>query len=162
MSNREKYRTVRGYELQKRDNNLLTHSMEDYLEMIYRNAMKDGYVRMNELANQLNVQVSSATKMVQKLANLGLVDYKRYGIIHLTDEGKKIGNYLFKRHNIILKFLKLLGVEDKVLSSTEMIEHGINIEVLEHIDLLNQFFDSDSAIRDKYQQFKEKYLNHDL
>src|SRR5690554_6397357 len=117
MKNREKYRTVRGYELQKRDKKLLTNSMEDNIEMIYRHAIKDGYIRMNELAQHLNVQVSSATKMVQKLASLGLVDYKKYGILHLTDQGKEIGNFLFKRHNTFLKFLGLLGVEEKILTS---------------------------------------------
>lgn len=157
MNNKEKYRTVRGYELQKRDQKLLTHSMEDYLEMIYRNSMKEGYVRMNVLAQQLNVQVSSATKMVQKLASVGLVDYKKYGIVHLTDKGKEIGAFLYNRHNIVLEFLKLLGVEEKILTNTEMIEHGINIHVLKYIDLLNQFFKSHPDIEGKFKEYK---INH--
>ncbi|SNS03873.1 iron (metal) dependent repressor, DtxR family [Anaerovirgula multivorans] len=157
MNNKEKYHTVRGYELQKRGQKLLTHSMEDYLEMIYRTSMKEGYVRMNVLAQQLNVQVSSATKMVQKLASVGLVDYKKYGIVHLTDKGKEIGAFLYNRHNIVLEFLKLLGVEEKILTNTEMIEHGINIHVLKYIDLLNQFFKSHPDIEEKFKEYK---INH--
>ncbi|AKL94387.1 iron (metal) dependent repressor, DtxR family [Clostridium aceticum] len=160
MNNREKYRTVRGYELLKRDKEQLTHSMEDYMEMIYRNAMKDGYIRMNILAEQLNVQTSSATKMVQKLAKLGLLHYKKYGVIHLTDQGKEVGNFLLQRHNIILEFLKLLGVEDRILTNTEVIEHGVNIDVLKYIHLLNSFFNSDPLVKEKFEAFKENYDNN--
>ncbi|AOY76282.1 iron dependent repressor, metal binding and dimerization domain protein [Clostridium formicaceticum] len=157
MNNKEKYRTVRGYELLKRDKEQLTHSMEDYMEMIYRNAMKDGYIRMNVLAEQLNVQVSSATKMVQKLARLGLLHYQKYGLVHLTDRGKEIGNFLLHRHNIILEFLKLLGVEDRILANTEVIEHGVNVDVLKYIHLLNRFFHSDPSVKEKFEAFKETY-----
>ena len=87
--------------------------MEDYLEMIYRICKEEDYIRMNQLAENLNVRPSSATKTVQKLKSLGMVDYQRYGIIQLTDRGKKIGRYLLKRHNIIEEFLKTL--EQKIL-----------------------------------------------
>lgn len=157
MNNREKFRTVRGYELQKRNQKQLTHSMEDYLEMIYRNSVKEGYVRMNVLAQQLNVQVSSATKMVQKLAELELVDYKKYGIVHLTDKGKEMGNFLYNRHNIVLNFLELLGVEEKILTNTEMIEHGISIHVLKYIDLLNRFLKSHPEIEEKFKEYKDSH-----
>ena len=48
------------------DKKLLTASMEDYLEMIYRIHKEEGYVRMNQLARKkLNVRPSSASKTVQ-------------------------------------------------------------------------------------------------
>lgn len=157
MNNKEKYRTVRGYELLKRDKNILSHSMEDYMEMIYRNALKDGYVRMNSLAQQLNVQVSSATKMVQRLAKLGLLNYQKYGFIHLTDKGKEVGSFLYHRHNIVLEFLKILGVKEEILTNTEMMEHGINFHVLRKIDLLNKFINHHPDIKARFETFKEVY-----
>ena len=39
--------------------------MEDYLEMIYRLSKENGYTRINELSNALNVQPPSATRMVK-------------------------------------------------------------------------------------------------
>ncbi len=68
--------------------------MEDYLEMIYRICRKEGYARINQLAEKLNVRPSSATRTVQRLNSLGMVDYERYGIIQLTGEGKRIGKFL--------------------------------------------------------------------
>jgi len=45
-------------------------------------------MRINTLAEMLNVRPSSATKMVQKLSEKGFVEYKRYGIITLTEKEK--------------------------------------------------------------------------
>jgi DtxR family Mn-dependent transcriptional regulator len=89
--------------------------MEDYLEMIYRNSLTDGYMRINTISELLNVSAPSATKMVQKLTKLGLLDYKKYGIIFLTENGREIGKFLLDRHNLIEAFLKNLGVTDNIL-----------------------------------------------
>lgn len=86
MEETSKFHTVRGYQLLMQNKNLLTSSMEDYLEMIYRNSLTEGYVRINTISELLNVAAPSATKMVQKLSKLGLLQYKKYGIILLTGQ----------------------------------------------------------------------------
>ena len=53
----------------------LTPAMEDYLEMVFRSSEEQGYLRLNELAESLNVRASSASKMVQKLGEYGLIKY---------------------------------------------------------------------------------------
>ena len=88
------FHTYRGYELLRQEKFHLSPSMEDYLEMIYRTCKKQGYIRVTNLAQLLNVQASSATKTVQKLTEMGLLAYEKYGIIQLTEEGKKIGDFL--------------------------------------------------------------------
>jgi len=74
--------------------------MEDYVEMLYRCTMEgEDYIRLNKLSAMLNVRDSSASKMMQKLGKLGLIDYEKHGIIRLTALGIKVGNYLLCRHN---------------------------------------------------------------
>ena len=87
MQNNNKFHTVRGYQLLEQNKKILTSAMEDYLEMIYRYSLTDDYVRINTISELLNVQASSVTKMVQKLSELGMVDFKKYGILSLTDIG---------------------------------------------------------------------------
>ena len=140
MKKKDEFYTVRGYEMINAEKKLLTSSMEDYLEMIYRISKRDGYVRMNQLAKKLNVRPSSATKIIQKLSSLGMVDYEKYGVIQLTEEGKKLGRFLLKRHNIIEEFLKQLGIEETLLKETEMIEHHISFNTLQSIHILNDFY----------------------
>jgi Mn-dependent DtxR family transcriptional regulator len=121
-------------EYMKRECDTLTASMEDYLEMIYRLSEQIGFTRIHELAKALNVQPPSATKMVQKLAELKFVNYEKYGIIILTESGKSMGKYLLKRHNVIEGFFKVLGISDSVLEQTEKVEHTISNETVEYME----------------------------
>ncbi|MEN8078312.1 metal-dependent transcriptional regulator [Clostridioides difficile] len=134
--------------------NLLTPSMEDYLEMIYRCTLKNTYTRLNQIAQMLNVKDSSASKMMQKLGNLSLIKYQKYGLIVLTEKGREIGSFLYKRHNIIETFLKNLSQKNDVLIETELIEHVISIETVENLRVLNEFLDKNPDILQKYLDFK--------
>lgn len=157
MEESEKFHTVRGYQLLEQNKKLLTSAMEDYLEMIYRNSLVEGYMRINTLSELLNVQAPSATRMVQKLTALGLLYYKRYGIIFLTENGKEIGRFLLERHNIIESFLRHLGVGESILLETELVEHNITASTLQKINCLNKFFDSDPQLIERFQTFKNSF-----
>ncbi len=136
---------------------LLTSSMEDYLEMIYRICIEDGYIRINQLALKLNVRPSSATKIVQKLKKFGLIDYQKYAIIQLTDEGREIGQFLLKRHEIVEEFLKKLGIKETLLKDTEMMEHDISINTVKSICIFNTFLKDNPDIIKRYETFKNQF-----
>jgi DtxR family Mn-dependent transcriptional regulator len=150
-----KFHTVRGYQMLEQNKKLLTSAMEDYLEMIYRNSLKEGFIRTNKLAQYLHVKASSATRMIQKLAQLRLIQYEKYGIIKLTEKGREIGEFLLKRHTIVETFLKKLGVTENILNETELIEHNISPKTLEYIDLLNRFLKKHPEIMVWFNEFKE-------
>jgi len=137
MPGKRQFHTVRGYQ---RQDHGLTDSMEDYLEMIYRHCLNEDFTRINLLAEQLNVQASSATKMVQKLAELGLVEYEKYGVVHLTEQGRQQGQFLYHRHQVVEQFLTYLGVEDEnLLRETELVEHSLSVGTMRKVELLNMF-----------------------
>ncbi|MHB8062210.1 MAG: iron dependent repressor, metal binding and dimerization domain protein [Ruminiclostridium sp.] len=156
MDNKE-FHTVRGYQLLEQNKKIMTSAMEDYLEMIYRKSLKEGYLRINKLAQLLNVKASSASKMVQKLGELELLNYEKYGIIILTENGKEIGNFLLSRHNIIGKFLKTIGINENLLVETELIEHNIRSNTLKNIKMLNEFFEKKPEIIKMFEEFKTAY-----
>lgn len=153
MQNNE-FHTVRGYQLLEQEKKLLTPAMEDYLEMIYRNVREEGYMRINTLSELLNVKPSSATKMVQKLTEMGFLDYKKYGIIFLTESGKALGEFLLDRHNIIEKFLKSIGVSENLLIETELIEHNVSANTLKRIAQFNRFIEKHPEVVRKFEEFK--------
>ncbi len=157
MKNKNEFYTVRGYKMIEAETKLLTSSMEDYLEMIYRICKKEGYARINQLAKKLNVRPSSATKTVQRLSSLDMVDYQKYGIIQLTEDGKKVGEFLLKRHNIIDEFLKNIGIEETRLKDTEMIEHNVSVNTLQKIYILNKFLLDNPDIMMEFKDFKAKF-----
>lgn len=149
----EAFFTFREY--MKKEGDHLTASMEDYLEMIYRLSQSSTYTRINELASALNVQPPSATKMVQKLAELELVNYKKYGIIMLSTEGLQIGKALLHRHAIIESFLQLLGVSEGLLEETEKIEHTIGIDTLKRLDDFVAFLSGREDIICEFKSYRD-------
>ncbi|MHB1315709.1 MAG: iron dependent repressor, metal binding and dimerization domain protein [Christensenellales bacterium] len=149
--------TVRGYQLLQQNKRLLTSAMEDYLEMICRNSEKEGYLRINKLAELLHVQSSSATKMVQKLGLLGFLKYEKYGILILTEDGKELGKYLLNRHAVIECFLTTIGKGENPLAETELIEHNISTSTLKNIDILNKFFTKSPEILKSFERFKSTF-----
>jgi len=134
---KEEFYTLKGYKIKNEE--ILSSSMEDYIEMIYRLSEKSDEVRVSELSSALNVQPPSTTKMIRRLVKENYVIYERYGFIKLTEKGKEVGNKLLERHRIIFEFLECIGVKKNILEQTEIIEHAVNDEVLNKIDELTQF-----------------------
>jgi len=134
MSDKLNFHTLKGYELQ--ENKIITYAMEDYLEMICRVCKTKGYVRINELANKLNVKASSVSKMVTQLKACGLVSFEKYGYIEPTQKGIELGNYLIYRHKVLHDFLCLVNESENELEQVEKIEHYMNKQTIENIENL--------------------------
>lgn len=157
MKSNKNFHTARGYQRLLQQKKKLTPSMEDYLEMIYRDCLVEGYTRVNVLAERLNVQAPSASKMVHKLTELELLDYEKYGIIRLTDTGRELGEFLLNRHQTIERFLRNLGVSDSILTETEMIEHNVSISTLNKISLLNQFLQDHPTVHKQFLRYSRDH-----
>jgi len=147
------FRTFSGY--MKKEDNSLTASMEDYLEMIYRLSINTGFTRIHELSGALNVQPPSATKMVQRLGELKLLKYEKYGVILLEETGIQMGKLLLKRHNVIEVLLRLLGIPDKIiLTETEKIEHTINDETIKCFEEFTDFVKDNPEVITKFNTYR--------
>lgn len=147
-------------EYMKKDNSL-TASMEDYLEMIYRLSSNTGFTRIHELSNALNVQPPSATKMVQKLAELKLLKYEKYGVVILEDSGKKLGEALLNRHNVIENFLRIIDIsENDILGETEKIEHTISRSTADCFYDFVQFIKNHPNIIAEFKTYRNSLNKH--
>jgi Mn-dependent DtxR family transcriptional regulator len=135
--------------------NDLTPSEEDYIEMIYRLQLKNNCVKVAELAKSLNVKTPSASNMVKRLNDKGLLIHENYGNLNLNDKGFKVGKSLLLRHNSIEDFLKIIGVKDNLHEETEKIEHTISDETLKSIIHLVNFFNEKKEIHDIYNIYIE-------
>ncbi len=155
MSKKEvQFYTARGYEMANREDSL-TPSMEDYLEMIFRLHQKNGYTSVNELAISLNVQPPSVTKMIKKLDKKSLLIYEKYGLIQLTDDGEKIGEFLIERHNTIKDFFILLGATENIQQNVETIEHHISMQSFQMLSLLVSFLKENKNFLIQFNDYKK-------
>jgi DtxR family transcriptional regulator, Mn-dependent transcriptional regulator len=98
-----------------RKNNGLSASQEDYLEAILNVADRSDAARSTDIAAELGVAKPSVTGALKLLAQRGLVNYKPYGCVTLTQKGVSRAGSVAKRHEIIKSFFtEILGVETTV------------------------------------------------
>jgi len=140
MEEIEGYYTFGGIRRQKDDN--ATAAMEDYLEMIYRADRDQCGIRVKELADLLHVKPSSVSRMMANLRQEGWVTYAHYEKIRLTEDGRKLGEYLLYRHNVVYRFLCLLNGDEDQLQQTERIEHFLDRRTVDNLHkIVDNFFE---------------------
>lgn len=111
----------------------LSHSVEDYLAAIYRAVLKSGQATTSEIARRLNVSAASTTHMFQRLAQEGLVRYKEYSGVSLTEAGEAAALDIIRRHRLAERFLTdVLEIPwDRVDALAHRMEHALPAEVIQ-------------------------------
>jgi DtxR family Mn-dependent transcriptional regulator len=114
----------------------LSSAVEDYAKAIYALQERSGAaVSTNALAERLGVTPASASSMVKKLDQLGLVTHEPYHGVTLTDNGTKVALEVLRHHRLLELYLtETLGVPwDRVHDEAEVLEHVLSAELEELI-----------------------------
>lgn len=114
---------------------------EDYLEAVYDLIEQEGFATTGAVAERVGVHPSTATRMLKKLDQQGLTEYYPYKNVTLTREGTYIGRRIHARHQVLDRFLKLLGINDpeKRAKDIEGLEHHLSEETLRALESLTAF-----------------------
>jgi DtxR family Mn-dependent transcriptional regulator len=113
-----------------------TPAVEDYAKAIYALERRDGEaVTTNALADRLGVTAASASGMVKRLGELGLVEHEPYRGVSLTDDGRRVALEVMRHHRLLeLYLVQTLGVPwDRVHQEAEVLEHVLSEELEELI-----------------------------
>jgi DtxR family transcriptional regulator, Mn-dependent transcriptional regulator len=113
-----------------------TSAIEDYAKAIYSLEEREGEaVSTNALADRLGVTAASASGMVKRLGELGLVEHRPYHGVSLTEEGRRLALEVMRHHRLLeLYLVKSLGVPwDRVHAEAEVLEHVLSEELEELI-----------------------------
>ncbi len=119
---------------------MLTASLEDYIEAIYEIIEEKKGVKAVDVAKRLDVKRSSVTEALKNLSSKGLVNYGRYEVISLTDDGKKAAKRVIEKHKILYNFLtNVLNINPQEASENACrMEHVISDNVLNSLaDFIN-------------------------
>jgi DtxR family transcriptional regulator, Mn-dependent transcriptional regulator len=114
----------------RRDPN--TEAIEDYAKAIYAIAAeREGLVLNGEVAQRLGVTPATATSMLKRLSDLGLVEYFPYKGASLTPAGEKVALEVIRHHRLIEAYLsEALGMDDAAVhEEAEVLEHYISEEL---------------------------------
>lgn len=114
----------------------ISHAVQDYAKAIYSLSQRgDGVVSTSALAERLGVSAASASAMVKRLSNIGLVSHEPYRGVHLTAAGERVALEVIRHHRLIELYLaEALDMPwDRVHEEAEVLEHAISAELSDRI-----------------------------
>ncbi len=107
-----------------------SEAVENYAKAIYSLQHRGGGepVATNDLADRLEVTPASASGMIKKLADLGLVAHVPYRGVQLTHEGERLALEVLRHHRLLELYLATqLDVPwDRVHEEAEALEHVLS------------------------------------
>ena len=114
------------------ENSRPSEAIENYAKAIYALQQRSGgAVTNNALAERMNVTPASASSMVKKLDELGLVRHVPYKGMKLTASGRRVALEVLRHHRLLELYLaESLGVPwDRVHDEAEVLEHVLSEEL---------------------------------
>jgi DtxR family transcriptional regulator, Mn-dependent transcriptional regulator len=109
---------------------------ENYAKAIYQlQGRGEEPVHTNAVAERLGVTPASASGMLKRLADEGLVDYEPYHGVRLTPRGERLALEVIRHHRLLELFLaEVLEMPwDRVHDEAEVLEHHISEDLEELI-----------------------------
>ncbi len=128
-------------------------AIEDYLEQIHNLIEAKGYARVVDIAGNLGISQASVTNMIQKLDAEGYVVYERYRGVVMTEAGKKIGQEIARRHEVLTRLLAGFGLDpETVHQDVEGMEHHISRQTLDVLTLLMEELEGNPELLKKLKR----------
>jgi DtxR family manganese transport transcriptional regulator len=104
---------------------------EDYVEAIAELIRETGEARLVDLARKLGVTHVTVNRTIARLQKAGFVTSQPYRAIFLTRQGGELATTCKERHEIVVQFLRSLGIPRRVAErDAEGIEHHVSPETL--------------------------------
>ncbi|MCP4130685.1 MAG: metal-dependent transcriptional regulator [bacterium] len=123
----------------------LSSHMEDYMEAIALLAANNKVVRVKDIAQKLDIKMPSVTAALNKLKEMSLIEYEKYGFVELTEQGESIAMKVCNRHSCLLDFFThVLMLENKTANIDACkVEHNLSPETCTRIHKFLEFYKSE-------------------
>jgi len=117
---------------------MVSPTEENYLKALFHLSHENGDVSVKDLSDQLSIKMPTATSMMKKLAEKGLVHYESYKPLKLTSRGLKEAGLIVRKHRLTEMFLaEKMGFSwEEVHEIAEQVEHVHSPLFFERMDKL--------------------------
>jgi DtxR family transcriptional regulator, Mn-dependent transcriptional regulator len=115
----------------------MSESVDNYIKAIYSLSLAgDKGISTSAIAERMHTKASSATDMLKKLDERGLVKHTKYYGVTLTSKGRKMAVDIVRKHRLWEVFLsEKLGLSwDKIHDIAEELEHVHSDELIDKLD----------------------------
>lgn len=113
----------------------LSSSAEDYLEAIGHLCHKNGCAQVSDIAEMLGVKKPSVTAAMRRLAELGMIEYRQYSPIQLTEKGARYAESVISAHRVLYRFMEeMAGLSsERAGEAACLLEHLLSQEEIDGI-----------------------------
>ncbi len=103
---------------------MISKALGEYLKTMYILQVKNGEIRVTDIASEMNCSKPSVNKAINNLKENKLINYEIYGKIELTKDGEDLAKKILEAYDIVYIFLKnVLGLpEENAKSEAEKIK----------------------------------------
>jgi DtxR family Mn-dependent transcriptional regulator len=114
----------------------LTSAVEDYLKAVYALEVEGRQATTSAIAERMAVSAPSATAMMKRLDELGLVERAPYHGVTLTEKGRLCALEVLRHHRLLELYLAdSLGMSlDEVHAEADRLEHVLSENLEARID----------------------------
>ncbi|MBW2039274.1 MAG: metal-dependent transcriptional regulator [Deltaproteobacteria bacterium] len=125
------------------NNEILTPTMEDYLEAILLLEEEKKAVRVKDIAKNMDVKLPTVTSMLNTLMQRGLINHEKYEYVELTDKGLDLAKEVKRKHELLSSFLSnILGIDLKRAEEDACkMEHAVSPETMERLVEFMEFIE---------------------
>lgn len=135
----------------------LSVSLEDYIEEIYAQVLKNGQAKVTAIADAMGVKKASVTGALNILQEKKLINYAPYAPVTLTAEGEKIAKNIMKKHeNLAEFFIEVLNTpRAEALEIACKMEHIVSEKLFKNMVKLTKYAKTQDEFKNIYERIKE-------
>ncbi|MBP3886539.1 MAG: hypothetical protein J6F30_02620 [Cellulosilyticum sp.] len=113
---------------------MLSSSLEKYLICLYNNLEQHSEFKISELAKEMNQPLQKTIQALQRMHYQKQIIYSTYQPLRMTEQGKKMAEYLIARDALIDEFLKLMHIEENAEAEKEAMAQYLSHDSLMKIE----------------------------
>ena len=133
---------------------MLSPSLEDYLEELYRLKKNDKDIKLKYIADCLQVSMPSVVNGFRRLDKLGYIIYRPYQEIKVTTKGERKGKFLVTRNRILRDFIKTINSDCDEEKEAEAMEHYLSISTIRQIEKIVYYLNDNKGILNEMINYK--------
>lgn len=118
---------------------MLSSSLEKYLTCVYEMLEEDKELKISDLAKRMNQPLQKTIQALQRIHYQKHIVYSTYQPLRITDQGKKMAEYLIARDALIDEFLAILRIEKNLSAEKEAMAQYLSHDSLEKIERFVMF-----------------------
>jgi len=123
---------------------LLSPTIEDYLKSIFILEDLKKYVRVRDIAQNMDVRLPTVTSMLKNLVEMNLVNHQKYEHVELTKKGRRIAKDIYHRHVTLRDFLtNILNIDQETAEKDACkMEHAVSPITLDRLTIFMQLIEN--------------------